>query len=124
MHDDDPRGFEPPARADEPGSKRLVADGGRRWPSLTALQRDCLEGIACLEREGEPTHEAALARELEHTYPNLDDTRLYPTITVLVGHALLERGERRGDGRVEYTPTDAGRASCGRASNASPTPAG
>ncbi|ELY85970.1 helix-turn-helix domain-containing protein [Natrinema altunense] len=110
MHDDDPRGFEPPARADEPGSKRLVADGGRRWPSLTALQRDCLEGIACLEREGEPTHEAALARELEHTYPNLDDTRLYPTITVLVGHALLERGERRGDGRVEYTPTDAGRA--------------
>ncbi|QCW03251.1 hypothetical protein [Natrinema pallidum] len=46
-----------------------MTDGGRRWPPLTALQRDCLEGIAC-----------------------------------------LERGERRGDGRVEYTPTDAGRA--------------
>ncbi|SEQ00024.1 hypothetical protein [Natrinema salaciae] len=112
MHDDTSWDLESPARADASSADRLRvdggllrADGGTTWADLTAFQRDCLEAVARCERDGKRCDEAGIGRELEDRYPNLDHDRLYPTLTVLVGHRLLERRERAEEGRVEYVAT-------------------
>ncbi|WP_222918882.1 PadR family transcriptional regulator [Natrinema sp. SYSU A 869] len=127
MHDDESRGLESPARADASPHNQLVtdgsepsntsrsssdlrSDGGTRWTDLTAFQCDCLEAVTRLEHDTKGSHEPEIVRELEHADPELNRNRLYPNLTVLVGHGLLERCERSADGRVEYAPTDVGRA--------------
>ncbi|WP_222918927.1 helix-turn-helix transcriptional regulator [Natrinema sp. SYSU A 869] len=127
MHDNDSRDLENPARADASPHNQLVTDGGEpsdtsrsssdlhsdggtRWTDLTAFQCDCLEAVARLERDDKRSHEAEIVRELEHANPELNRNRLYPNLTVLVGHGLLKRRERSTDDRVEYVPTAVGQA--------------
>ncbi|WP_226006707.1 PadR family transcriptional regulator [Natrinema salinisoli] len=128
MSDNDSRGLQNPARADESppttdwprsdgrdpsetnrSASDLRADGSTTWIGLTAFQRDCLEAVARCEHTSDTTDERAITYALEYAYPYIDYAQLQSNLATLVAHELVT-SRRVDEGTSEYTPTDAGRA--------------
>ena len=99
----DLRKQDPPLQRD----REPVTDGGITWTSLTGFQRDLLEAVARLEREGAKSYGLAIKEELEGQYPEINHGRLYPNLDTLVEYGLLEKGQldRRTN---EYLVTETG----------------
>ncbi|ARS91775.1 PadR family transcriptional regulator [Natrarchaeobaculum aegyptiacum] len=86
-----------------------MADGGVDWIDLTGFQRDILEAISRLERDGEKCHGLGIRDVLERQYEEVHHGRLYPNLDRLVNCGFVEK--RVLDKRTnEYTLTDEGRA--------------
>lgn len=72
----------------------IVADGGIAWADLHAFERDCLEAIRRLDRDGETVYGLAIKEELERVYgEEVNHGRLYPNLDDLVEYGLIEKGE-------------------------------
>ncbi|WP_228434578.1 PadR family transcriptional regulator [Natrarchaeobaculum aegyptiacum] len=93
----------------EEQNNELIADGGVDWIDLTGFQRDILEAISRLERDGEKCHGLGIRDVLERQYEEVHHGRLYPNLDRLVNCGFVEK--RVLDKRTnEYTLTDEGRA--------------
>ncbi len=87
----------------------MLCDGGAVWGDLSGFQRDCLEEIQRLDRDGETSYGLAIKRRLEPQHGEVNHGRLYPNLDALVDRGLVEKSEF--DQRTnEYTLTDKGRA--------------
>ena len=106
-----PRGLNSPATSDASTvtDKRIIADGSATWNDLTGFQRDVLEAIATLERDGEEPYGLAIKHDLERDYDQeVNHGRLYPNLNQLVEFGFIEK--RQLDKRTnEYPLTDAAR---------------
>ncbi|WP_435551941.1 PadR family transcriptional regulator [Natrinema sp. CGMCC1.2065] len=94
---------------DDDGDREIVADGSATWGDLSAFQRDCLEAIARLKRDGETSYGLAIKRDLEDDRgEEVNHGRLYPNLNELAEFGFVEIVEldRRTN---EYQLTDAGR---------------
>ncbi|PCR92574.1 PadR family transcriptional regulator [Natrinema ejinorense] len=87
----------------------VCCDGGIVWGDLSGFQRDCLEEIQRLDRDGETSYGLAIKHRLETQYDEVTHGRLYSNLDDLADRGLVEKSEldRRTN---EYTLTDEGRA--------------
>ncbi|SDC06562.1 PadR family transcriptional regulator [Natrinema hispanicum] len=110
MYDDNSWGLECPDTTDAStvSDQRVVADGGTMWSDLTGFQRDALEAIARLERDGETCYGLAIKRRLEPQHGEITHGRLYPNLDSLVDRGLVEKSalDKRTN---EYMLTSDGR---------------